>query len=808
MEYHESVDYLESLQRRRPKLGTQTTAALLTHLDRPHEALDCVQIAGSNGKGSTACMLERILRDAGLDVGLYTSPDLNDLRERIQVNGRKIPKQRVREFVAEIDDCIGRLREADDTPTYFEVLTALALHHFAAEDVDVAVLEVGIGGRYDATSAVDPVASAVTSVSLEHTDILGDTIEEIARDKAQVAPAGAPLVTGASGAALEAIRSETDVITVGSDDADVVAREHGLASPIESEISIAGPKWSLETRLPLVGPHQATNAGVAATLADQVAGVEPESIARGLRDAHWPGRFEVVSTAPLAILDGAHNPGACETLASLIGRYSFDDLHLVFGAMREKDHRGMATALPSPDALYLCEPDVPRAENTAALAAAFDDRAATVDHAGSVLEATERALSAADEDDCVLVTGSLYAVAEARDRWTRLQIPKRTAATEQARNVLTSAAVDAETAESVTDETIHRTIKTYLRGPQVERVEQAFEAIGGTCVRSDAETAGRRVATVLSGTSSQFRDLLEELADADHGLAHVADQLRRTIDDDHIADRTDCDRYPWNQTPAVMGILNVTPDSFYDGGEYDRVPDAVRRAREMVAAGANIIDVGGESTRPGAEPVSVAEEIDRVVPVIERIADLDVPISVDTRKAAVADAALEAGADIVNDVSGLEDPEMRFVAADHDASLVVMHSLETPVNPDRTATYDDVVEDVLHDLSETVLLAERAGLDRDQIVVDPGLGFGKDPAESFELAARIGELHALGCPVMIGHSRKSMFERVGCEPGTRLPPTLAVTTMAAERGADVIRVHDVPENVAAVRAVRTADSRY
>lgn len=212
----------------------------------------------------------------------------------------------------------------------------------------------------------------------------------------------------------------------------------------------------------------------------------------------------------------------------------------------------MAAALPSPDALYLCEPDVPRAENTDALAAAFDDRPATIDCAGSVLEATERALSAADEGDCVLVTGSLYAVAEARDRWTRLQIPKRTAATEQARNVLTSAAVDAETAESVADETVHRTIKTYLRGPQAERVEQAFEAIGGTCVRSDAETAGRRVVTILSGTSSQFRDLFEELTDADRGLAHVAAQLRRTIDDDRVDERADRDRYPWDRTPAVM----------------------------------------------------------------------------------------------------------------------------------------------------------------------------------------------------------------------------------------------------------------
>ncbi|MDQ2051741.1 dihydropteroate synthase [Natronolimnohabitans sp. A-GB9] len=802
MEYHESVDYLESLQRCRPKLGTETTAALLSQLDRPHEDLDCVQIAGSNGKGSTACMLDRILRDAGLDVGLYTSPDLNDLRERIRVNGRKIPKRRVREFVDEIDDHVERLREADDTPTYFEVLTTLAMSHFAAEDVDVAVLEVGIGGRYDATSAVDPVASAVTSVTLEHTGILGETIEEIARDKAQVTPADAPLVTGADGAALEAIRSETDVITVGSDDADVIAREHGLASRIESDVSITTPEWSLETTLPLLGHHQATNAGVAAMLAEQVADVDPETIARGLRKAHWPGRFEIMSTAPLVILDGAHNPGACETLAELVDRYAYDDLHLVFGAMTEKDHRGMAAALPSPETLYLCEPAVPRAENADALATAFDGHADRIDRAGTVLEATERALSAADEDDCVLVAGSLYAVAEARDRWTRLQIPKRTPTRERAQAAFTSADVSTRTAETAAEEAVHRTIKTYLRAQQADRLERVFESVGGTCVLSETDTAGRRVTAVLSGTSSQFRTLIDSLADDELGLAHVSSQLRRAVDTDERSDGS-----PWDREPAVMGVLNVTPDSFSDGGAYDRVPAAVERAREMVAAGADIVDVGGESTRPGADPVSVAEEIDRVVPVIERIADLDVPISVDTRKAAVADAALEAGADIVNDVSGLEDPEMRFVAADHDAVLALTHSLQTPVDPDRSATYDDVVEDVLHELSETVLLAERAGLDRDRIVVDPGLGFGTEAADSFELVARLEELQALGCSVMVGHSRKSLFEDVGCRLGERLSPTLAVTTMAAERGADIVRVHDVAENAAAIRTVRATMDR-
>nr|WP_101297157.1 folylpolyglutamate synthase/dihydrofolate synthase family protein [Halegenticoccus soli] len=418
MQYHESIEYLESLQRRRPELGTATTAELLRHLGRPQDELDCVQIAGSNGKGSTARMLECVLRNAGLAVGLYTSPDLNDPRERIRVNGRKIPKARVGAFVEEIDGCIERLRDEENSPTYFEVLTALALHHFSVERVDVAVLEVGIGGRYDATSVVDPIASAVTSVSLEHTDILGDTVEEIARDKAQVAPSGAPLVTGATGAALEAIRTETDVITVGSDDADVITREHGLASRVESDVSITAPQWAIETNLPLLGQHQATNAGIAATLARQIETVEPETIAEGLRNAHWPGRFEITSTDPLVVLDGAHNPGACAALAPLVDRYEFDDLHLVFGAVKEKDHRRMATELPPADSVYLCEPNVARAESVDALAKAFDGHAPTLVRTASVLEATERALTAADPGDFVLVTGSLYVVAEARDRWT------------------------------------------------------------------------------------------------------------------------------------------------------------------------------------------------------------------------------------------------------------------------------------------------------------------------------------------------------------------------------------------------------
>lgn len=793
MEYHEAVGYLESLDRSRPKLGTETTARMLSALGNSHEGIDYVQIAGSNGKGSTAVMLERILREAGLDVGLYTSPDLNDFRERIRINGRKVPKDRVRSFAEEIKPCVSRLRGEGDCPTYFEALTVLALQYFGNEGADVAVLEVGIGGRHDATSVVDPVASAVTNVSLEHTDILGETVQEIARDKAQVAPDGKRLVTSADGEALEAIRAETEVVTVGETEADIVAREGEMTSRVETSVSIVGPDWDVATNLPLLGQHQATNAGVAAALARQVSDVDTTVIERGLRSTHWPGRFEVMSTDPLVILDGAHNPAACRTVADLVGRYEFDETHLVFGAMKEKDHSRMAEALPKADVVRLCQPDVSRAASFDTLADAFASRTAEVVRNGTVQMAVERALDAAGDDDCVLITGSLYVVAEARNRWTQLQIPKRLQTLDAAHSVLEEAFVREEFAEDLTTQTF----KIWLYDGQAEYLQQLMQRIGGMCLISDTDSPGRQVPVILSGTTAQYERLADAVRGSDLGLSHMSDRFREVVDGGEAADRR-----PWNTDTAVMGILNVTPDSFYDGGRYNQVEDGVRRAREMISSGADIVDVGGESTRPGADSITVEEEIERVVPVVERISDVDAPISVDTRRAAVADAALDAGADIINDVSGLADPDMRFVAADHDAPTVVMHSVDTPVDPNRTVVYDDVVEDVLRELSERVLLAEQAGLSRDQIIVDPGLGFGKSAVECFELVDRLGELHALGCPIMVGHSRKSMFERVDCSPDDRLPPTVVTTAMAAERGADIVRVHDVAENAAAIRTHR------
>jgi dihydropteroate synthase len=240
-----------------------------------------------------------------------------------------------------------------------------------------------------------------------------------------------------------------------------------------------------------------------------------------------------------------------------------------------------------------------------------------------------------------------------------------------------------------------------------------------------------------------------------------------------------------------MGILNVTPDSFSDGGRFSSLDAAVDRARRMVDEGADLIDVGGESTRPGADDVATDEEIARTIPVVERIAGLGVPISIDTRKAAVAKAAIDAGAGIVNDVSGgTFDPGMLPLAADRRVPVVLMHMRGTPKTMDSLVEYDDVVDGVREELRERVRDAKHAGVDESMVLLDPGLGFAKTAQQSLELLRRIDELRADGFPLVVGPSRKRF---IGGELSDRLEGTLAACAWCAMKGVDVVRVHDVLE---------------
>ena len=819
MRFHEAANYLLDLQRFDPRPGIAATERLLSHLDDPHESVPCVQVAGSNGKGSTARMLDSVLREAGLDVGLYTSPHLDDVRERIRVNGRKLPEAELLRFVERVEPYITDRAANGDAPTFFETLTAMALWEFDRQDVDVAVLEVGIGGQHDATSVVDPVASAVTTVALEHTDVLGDDVETIARDKCQVAPDARPLVTGATGDALATIEESCDDVTVvatGNGDAAENAGDiqvtYGGRDGLEGVVDIAGDGWQIEGRLPLLGAHQARNAGIAVTVARQIAterGVDlsTATISRGLRNAHWPGRFEIMGKDPLVVLDGAHNPRGCESVARTLSTFEYDDLHVVAGVMTDKDHRGIAAALSDADRVTACEPDRDRAEEETVLARAFETETdATVTTRADVAGALADTLATASEDDCVLVTGSLYTVAEARTHWSRATIPKRVESISGAEKTIRGGHVTDAGAWRMRGKAVHRVLKTRVQPRQAQYLKEEMLSLGGECAISGLNDQDQEnLAVLLMGTMAQFKRLTEKLEGQPYGLAPLGNSLRERLG---IGIQPVERGYPWEDGTAVMGILNVTPDSFHDGGEFVDSDDAIGRAEEMVAAGADIIDVGGESTRPGADPVPAEEEKARVLPVVERVSDLDAFVSIDTRKAAVARAALDAGADVLNDVSGLEDPEMRLVAAEYDVPVVVMHSIEAPVDPDVDVHYDDVVEDVIDDLTERVLLAEKAGLDRSQIIVDPGLGFGKSSQESFELLGRLDEFQGLGCPVLVGHSHKSMFEVVDREESERYEPTIAATAVAAERGADIVRVHDVAANAAAVDVTEAANGNH
>ncbi|MFO7821267.1 MAG: dihydropteroate synthase [Lentisphaeria bacterium] len=252
------------------------------------------------------------------------------------------------------------------------------------------------------------------------------------------------------------------------------------------------------------------------------------------------------------------------------------------------------------------------------------------------------------------------------------------------------------------------------------------------------------------------------------------------------------------ERPKIMGILNTTPDSFSDGGNFYKPDSAIKQALAMVAGGADIIDIGGESTRPGAEPVDAATETARVLPVIEALHrdKPGIPLSIDTRKPEVATAALEAGADIINDVSGFREPEMIRTAARHQAGCVLMHMRGTPANMQQFTTYDNLIDDICTFFRDRQQACESEGIDPEQIIFDPGIGFSKNATQNLELLAATGRFrHRLDRPILMGPSRKSFLGTIlqKQEAKDRIWGTAAAIALCVYEGADIIRVHDVRE---------------
>ncbi|CAH6996610.1 dihydropteroate synthase [Vibrio chagasii] len=262
--------------------------------------------------------------------------------------------------------------------------------------------------------------------------------------------------------------------------------------------------------------------------------------------------------------------------------------------------------------------------------------------------------------------------------------------------------------------------------------------------------------------------------------------------------------------PHVMGILNVTPDSFSDGGKFNSLDNALLQAERMVQAGVSIIDIGGESTRPGAPDVSLEEELARVIPAIKAIrAKFDVWISIDTSKAEVMRQAVEAGADLINDVRALQEPGALQVAADANVPICLMHMKGQPRTMQANPSYDDVLQDVEAFLQERVEACEAVGISKEQLILDPGFGFGKTIEHNYHLLAHLEKFHSLGLPVLAGMSRKSMiFKLLDKVPADCMVASVTCASIAAMKGAQIIRVHDVEETLEAMKIIEVMNNNH
>jgi len=348
-----------------------------------------------------------------------------------------------------------------------------------------------------------------------------------------------------------------------------------------------------------------------------------------------------------------------------------------------------------------------------------------------------------------------------------------------------------------------------LRTPAVLILKEEMLAKGGDCaIHRDAITHKvERSDCLLMGTEKAFAHVLADLRAQPFELARLADEIETALEnskravpltppDDELPDRLRPFYSSLRVRTVIMGILNVTPDSFSDGGLYADAADPIAHGVMMVEEGADVIDVGGESTRPGAEPVSAEEEMRRVVWVIETLArETQVPISVDTYKPEVAHAALSAGASIINDITGLADERMRTLAAERKAPVIIMHMQGTPRSMQENPVYDDVVSEIMAFMRERIASAVEAGLPREYIILDPGIGFGKTAEHNLEIIRKLGDFKSLGLPILIGTSRKAFIGKAlgGVPPTERIFGTAATVAVGIMNGANIIRVHDVKE---------------
>jgi len=428
MDYQAALNYIlsfadyERMPRSALVFDLRRIQMLLDRLGHPQKAARSIHIAGTKGKGSTAAMIASILTQAGYRTGLYTSPHLLSITERIQIGGRAIAEGDFAGLVemmkpeVEAVNASGGLGEL----TTFELLTTLAFAYFREREVDYQVLETGLGGRLDATNVVQPEVCAITSISFDHTDVLGDTLAQIATEKAGIIKSGS-MVVGApqSPGAMEVIERicrerGVGLVKVGS---DVTWQRKDFSAGGQS-FELSGLRGKYTLNIPLAGEHQLENAATAVAvveaLAERGAEVSPGSIAAGLERVHWPGRLQILKREPWFVVDGAHNDDSARRLVKALKQYfNFDRAFLIFGASSDKNIAGMVAELASlPDTVIVTRSRHPRALATDRLVSEFSKRGIIPEVAENVAAAVELALAKAKPADLIGATGSLFIVAE------------------------------------------------------------------------------------------------------------------------------------------------------------------------------------------------------------------------------------------------------------------------------------------------------------------------------------------------------------------------------------------------------------
>lgn len=418
MTYRQSVDFLYGLQKHGIKPGLDTIQSLLEGLGHPERRYPSVHVGGTNGKGSTAAMTAAVLQAAGYRVGLYTSPHLMEFRERIRINGDMIPEARV----AALTDCIRAVSGTPREPTFFEFTTALAFRYFAETGVDVAVVEVGLGGRFDATNVLSSSATAITNVALDHQEYLGETIGAIAYEKAGIIKPGVPVVVGRvsdeAWAVISRVAEERGAPLRRLHDAFTV-EGHSPARFLYRGMraSYAG------LACPLPGRHQLDNAACALALLETVSErglpVTELAVRTGLQAVQWEGRLETVESRPRVVLDGAHNPAAAAVVAEYVADIRRDQpgarVILVWGMMRDKDREEFLDCLlPHVDDIVVTQARIPRAAGAEELAAVVGTRGRAAQVRPDPAEAIRLARQLATPGDLILITGSLILVGEAK----------------------------------------------------------------------------------------------------------------------------------------------------------------------------------------------------------------------------------------------------------------------------------------------------------------------------------------------------------------------------------------------------------